>query len=174
MQINPKRDHNTSIDSPVAPPVAEDVDGGRGKRTKKKRRLSAGEEIDPDTIDDDGHILLPRKKSHARPSLPVPPPAPVVEAKSTSEDQAYFDRIEKNNRKPNLKNMRAACPAWATTRRALQSGAEYFRNPKKIEGGSVEVGVGGVARGVIFEGRSVGGGNYWGVKGAAGTMVTSL
>ncbi len=58
--------------------------------------------------------------------------------------------------------MSGQCSLWAVTRRALQGAAEYLRNPVMTDGASVEIGEGGIARGVILEGQEPEPKGYWG------------
>jgi len=145
------------------------VDAGRrGQRVRKKRRLSAAGEIDPNDIDDNGTVLKKARRrttsdSNSMPLLPL-----------TADDRAYFSRIDANNARPPLADMRGSCPVWANTRQALQAAAEYLRQPVKTVGGCVQIGVGGVARGVILEGQTPGQGTFWGSGTQAGTILISL
>jgi hypothetical protein len=144
-----------------------DDDQGRGKRVKKKRRLSANGEVDPTTVDNDGSPLKSvRRTAH---STYIAQPRDVFAA-----DKAYATRLEANASKRPLDGMRSPCPVWANNRRALQAAVEYFRNPIRTEGGSVEVGTGGLARGVILEGTPPGQGTFWGQGNETGTIVACL
>lgn len=53
-----------------------------------------------------------------------------------------------------LSDMRLPCPVWSNTRKALQSAVEYLRAPSRTGGASVDIGPGGMARGVILEGKA--------------------
>lgn len=164
-------------------PTGMTAEGLPAKRVKKKRRLSASNEIDPDSLDldDSPRNKKPRKRV---PTIPHPPSlSPTIAksdmhnanpAKHTSADAAYFERIDRNARRPLLASQRSACPVWAKTRKALQAATEYLRNPVRTDGGSVEIGVGGVARGVILEGDASGCGTFWGESDHYGTIVTCL
>lgn len=158
-------------------------DNGRGKRVKKKRRLSATGEVDPESLNADGTVIKKRKQAkasiststgtshqHQHQQLHQVP----LEGPLSPEDQAYFDRIEENGKKPRLSEMRATCPVWSTTRKGLQAAAEYLRNPSKTAGASVEIGVGGVARGVILEGVPPSSRCFWGVQEDAGTIMVPM
>lgn len=142
-----------------------DEEGGRGKRVRKKRRLSSAGEIDPNVLNDDGSV---NKKARVKSNVHV------KEIPLTAEDRAYFARVAQNELRGPLSIYRTACPLWARTRRALQSAAECFRQPDKTIGASVGIGMGGVARGIIFEGDAPGKGVFWGEGERAGTIVTSM
>jgi hypothetical protein len=155
--------------------------GGRGMRVKKKRRLSAAGMIDPNTVDANGTLLKPRKRQPRPSELPLPVSAPSYSRSTESAapplslaDQAYANRELENSMKPQRTKMKGPCPVWAKTRRALLSTLEYMQNPRRVEGGSVEIGSGGIARGIILEGVAPGQGTYWGVGKEAGTIVTCL
>jgi len=137
----------------------------RSKRVRKKRRLSAAGEIDPNDLNDDGSLA---KKPRPKPN------GHVQELPLTAGDRAYFARIEQTALRPPLSDMKGPCPVWAKTRHALQSAAEYLRQPVKTVGASVGIGAGGVARGVILEGQAPGQGVFWGRGKQAGTIVTSM
>lgn len=146
----------------------EDI--GRGKRVKKKRRLSATGEIDPQSVNDRGTVVKRRKQAAAA-SISQPPE---MEGPLSVEDQRYFARIKDNETRPRLSEMKGTCPVWSTTRRGLQAGTEYLRNPSRTAGASVEIGVGGVARGLILEGLTASTRHFWGVQGDAGTLVVPM
>lgn len=117
-------------------------DEGRGKREKKKRRLSGDsvERVRPD-----------------RPFVPPPPPMPQAPTRTlpvTADDKAYFQRVDANKARPPLSDMCGPCPVWSNTRRGLQSAVQYLRNPGRTGGASVDIGPGGLARGVILEGQT--------------------
>ena len=141
-------------------------DNGRGKRVKKKRRLSATGEIDPSEVPLNGTI----RKS--RPSVPraPPPPRPTLSA----SERAYNERVRLNKLKPVLKDMRGGYPMWARTRRSLMTMAEYLRNPIRTDGASVDIGHGEIARGVILEGEAPGRPGFWSQDKWAGTIVASM
>lgn len=170
-------------------------ESGRGKRVRKKRRLSAEGQIDPDTLDDDGNPrAVDPSPSHSRhtqhtplshqsrsnnkgatkprsslPSKTIKPNQPMTKA-----DEEYFRLLEENAKKPGLREMTSPCPVWSHTRRALCSATEYLRNPIRSEGASVEVGEGGIARGVILEGKPPGRATYWGTGKEAGSMLSNM
>lgn len=177
------------------------TDSLQGKRVPKKRRLSANGEIDPESLQSDGTLKKPRKRpsnpvapashlpynGHASSSssshLPLgtagayypgsgtdATPAPALSA----ADEAYLDRLERNAEKPYLTEMSGQCSLWATTRRALQGVAEYLRNPVMTDGASVEIGEGGIARGVILEGQEPEPKGFWGQRRMAGTMICAM
>lgn len=143
---------------------------GRGKRIRKARRLGS-DELDPNNLLPDGTLKRVVKKKPPRPAVPV---FTADEPPMTKDDEAYFARVEANAARPALRDMRGACPVWALKRRDLSAAAEYLRDPKKTEGGSVEIGVGGLARGVILEGVAPGQGTFWGKGAQAGTIVVGL
>jgi hypothetical protein len=170
---------------------------GRGKRTKKKRRLSAGEEIDPETLDEHGQLRANAraKKSKvssddsqayaasasmakAGPSHAAPQPLAEWDASAapsrSGADEGYFARLERNAMRPPLRDMQHACPVWAKTRRALQVGVDYLRRPRATRGASVDIGLGGIARGVILEGDVDDAGAYWGTKRMTGSIVVAM
>lgn len=62
-------------------------------------------------------------------------------------------------------------PVWADSRAALLASLEYFRNPRPIIGGSVEIAKNGAARAVMLEGAGKG---YWGQGEKAGTIAVFL
>ncbi|OCF35309.1 hypothetical protein I316_02855 [Kwoniella heveanensis BCC8398] len=139
--------------------IAMDLDSSQLQATKKRRSSVGGE----------NSAKRARRKS-GRDSL-----APLQgEILITPADRAYLDRLEANNRKPPLTNMNGPCPVWAKTRRALQSAVEYLRDPKQTAGGSVELGVGGIARGLILEGDVGAQGLYWGTGEHSGTIITTI
>ncbi|WRT66916.1 uncharacterized protein IL334_003881 [Kwoniella shivajii] len=129
----------------------------------RKRRLSSAAEADTKRT---------RRKSNRDSIGPLPSSSNLP---MTLMDQAYFSRLEVNARRPPLSDMNGPCPVWAKSRRALQVAAEYLREPKKTAGASVEIGVGGIARGVILEGKVIGAqGVFWGKGREAGTIVTAI
>ena len=149
--------------------LASDNADGRVKRVRKERRLSATGEVDPDDLDDDGRFNrnARRKSSHLQNGQSK-------EVSPNADDRLYFARLDQNCQRLPLRDMKGLCPVWAKTRRALQSAADYLRQPVKTVGASVHVGVGGIARGVILEGQAAGQGTYWGTGKRAGTIVTSM
>jgi hypothetical protein len=92
----------------------------------------------------------------------------------TSSDAAYFERIEKNLKRRAFKSMKHACPVWANTRMALQASTEYFRSPRRTAGASVEIGLGGVARGVVLEGEAPAHRYLWGTGEQIGTLILPM
>ena len=152
--------------------VKDDVgpDGGRGKRVRRKRRLSADGEIDPNDLNADGSVnKKARRKSNIRANGQTSK-APIL----CAADKLYFARLEENAKRPALNDMKGPCPLWAKTRKALQSVAEYLRDPGKTIGACVDIGVGGVARGVILEGAAHEQRAFWGTGAEAGTIITSM
>lgn len=158
----------------------DDVEAtGRGKRVRKKRRLSADGEVDPNDYDDDG-LPIPKQRPEPPRSPPAAPPpradpiGPLIADPPVSpDDERYHERVEANAKKPPLVKMKGPCPVWAHTRRALQSALGYLRNPVKTVGASVEI-EGGIAKGVILEGEPPGEKHYWGTGPLAGTILTSM
>ena len=143
--------------------IGEDGDGGRGKRVRKKRRLSASGEVDPNDLDDEGTMLMkpPTSRRVPKPSIPLngpPDPSP------TADDKAYLTRVEANSKLPVLHPSRGPCPVWSNTRQALRAATEYFRQPIKTAGASVEIGNGKIARGVILEGKPTSSKTYWNLQ----------
>ncbi|WWC85264.1 uncharacterized protein L201_000126 [Kwoniella dendrophila CBS 6074] len=133
--------------------------------SSKKRRLSSTAEADPKRV---------RRKSNTirdtNSLLPLSSDLPL-----SKTDREYFSRLEDNARKSPLTDMRGPCPVWAKTRRSLQVAAEYFRNPTSSAGASVEIGAGGIARGVILEGEVMGAqGLFWGQGKDTGIIMTSI
>ena len=102
------------------------------------------------------------------------PKVPKADPTLSADDRAYFARVEANSQKAWLKSMKGACPVWADTRRALCSAVDYLKEPTKTVGASVDMGKGGVARGVILEGQPLGQGGFWGKGSQAGTIVCSM
>jgi hypothetical protein len=159
---------------------------------KKKRRLSLTDEVDPNHIDTSVIISLPpRHITSPPPSVAAPTSLPKLKKpqlkkssyaqprrKSTTaitpEETAFLSRVAKNAAKPALKDMKGTCPIWSNTRKALQSAAEYLRDPVKTQGASVHIGVGGVARGLILEGEIQDTGVYWGEGEQAGSILTYM
>lgn len=126
-------------------------------------------------LDDHGQLKKPKKRA-PRPSInpptlldPFSPDAPY-----SSADQAYFNRIASNNARTPLKDMKHACPVWATSRRALEVSADYFQGSRKTFGASVSVGLGGVARGVLLEGETAHGAAFWGYDEQCGTIMVPM
>ncbi|WWD01676.1 hypothetical protein V866_008622 [Kwoniella sp. B9012] len=147
-----------NLDQPMS------TNGGKEK-PRKKRRLSggAGGEIGVKRI---------RRKSHRDSTsvLPHTSKHPLSPA-----DRQYFSRLEANAKKPPLTDMHGPCPVWAKTRGSLHAACEYLRNPKTTAGASVEIGVGGIARGVILEGDIPDAqGAYWGMGKDTGTIITAI
>ncbi|KAK4687126.1 hypothetical protein P7C73_g2983, partial [Tremellales sp. Uapishka_1] len=160
------------------------AENGRGKRVKKKRRFSSAEDplLSSPPYSPAGPIPKKARSSEDPPLDMVDPPLDIVDPLPTLEpsvpslnadDVRYHERILQNAERPPLTNMKHPCPVWSRTRKALLSSVEYCRNPIKIPGGSVDVGLGGMARSVILEGESVGE-TFWGTGSMAGTIVTSL
>ncbi|WVQ78260.1 hypothetical protein IAT38_000344 [Cryptococcus sp. DSM 104549] len=115
----------------------------------------------------------PRHTTHS-PSLPLPATTNASHLPLSSTDQRYFARLDANTRKAPLAEMLGPCPVWAKTRRSLQAAVEYLREPSKTAGASVDIGVGGIARGVILEGMADAQGIYWGQGDNVGTIMTSI
>jgi hypothetical protein len=136
-------------------------ESGRGKREKKKRRLSEASE--------EGGRSASKSKakataSHAEPEIPL-----------SAEDKAYNERLEINRGRPSLGGkMKAACPVWSNTRRALLSSVDYLTNAVKTGGASVDVGPGKMARGIILEGRAPSDLHYWGRGEQGGTLMLPM
>ncbi|WVF72399.1 hypothetical protein IAT40_007214 [Kwoniella sp. CBS 6097] len=141
--------------------TAMDLDPASGtSHVTKKRRSSTAAENGAKRV---------RRKS-GRDSLgPLQGDIPLSPA-----DRAYFTRLEVNNHKRPLVDMNGPCPVWAKTRRALQASVEYMRDPKQTAGGRVEIGVGGIARGLILEGDIEAQGLYWGTGEHSGTIITAI
>ena len=144
-------------------------DEGRGKRVKKRRRLSLTGEVDPNDYDDTGIKKLMRKVS--KPSLPL---NGSEETLTRVEDAEMARRTEANAARTALGNMTGSCPVWANSKRALEAAAEYFRKPVKTDGASVEIGLAGIARGVILEGQAPDNYTFWTMDERAGTIIVSM
>nr|XP_018264086.1 uncharacterized protein I303_03964 [Kwoniella dejecticola CBS 10117]OBR86244.1 hypothetical protein I303_03964 [Kwoniella dejecticola CBS 10117] len=133
------------------------------QKGQKKRKLSISVQGDPKRV---------RRKSNRDSLGPLPLSTDLPLSRA---DQAYFARLEENAKKPPLRDMYGPCPVWAKTRKSLQSAAEYLRDPKRTAGASVEIGAGGLARGVILEGEVPGAqGIFWGTGKDAGTIITAI
>lgn len=195
----PPAPYVASTSSAVAALAA--TDSLQGKRVPKKRRLSANGEIDPESLQSDGTLKKSRKRpsgveapsqydsynGHVSSSSHPPPSTaamhhPVSSTEATAApaqpmsaaDRAYVERLQRNAEQPYLTEMSGQCSLWAVTRRALQGAAEYLRNPVMTDGASVEIGEGGIARGVILEGQEPGPKGYWGERKMAGTMFCAM
>lgn len=159
--------------------VVED-ESGRGKRVKKKRRLSASDEVDPNLLNFDGSGL---RKARSRPSRPVTqlPPSSSTgylrpeDVTPTDEDRAY-DEVCSGNTSQELEDPRGIPPFWADRRRAVQAALPYFRDPVATDGAKVDIGPSGIARGVILDGipRESVGASFFGMGERAGTIVTNM
>jgi hypothetical protein len=112
-------------------------------------------------------------RSFKRP-LRKAPAVPTADPPISADDRAYYARVEANNRKEGLRGMKGECPVWADTRKELCAAVEYLRDPRKTAGASVEVGKGGIARGVILEGQAPAQEGFWGRGERAGTIVCSM
>lgn len=157
--------------------VAEE--GGRGKRVKKKRRLSASDEVDPNHLNFDGTGL---RKARARPSKAVTQlpsssagylrPEDVI---PTEEDVKYKSLCD-SHMAPALQHPRGIPPFWANRRRALQSALPSFRDHIKTDGALVDIAPSGVARGVILEGapHETTEAHFFGTGERAGTILTNM
>lgn len=149
-----------------------------GKKAKPFEPLTAPYPFPPypSSSNDTPVAPKPGHNTHAVSKRPVrnAPKVPTADPAMTANDRAYFARIEANDRKEGLKAMKGECPVWADTRKALCSAVEYLRNPSKTVGASVEVGKGGIARGVILEGQAPGSKTFWGRGERAGTIVCSM
>ena len=143
---------------------------GRGKRVKKKRRLSVSGEVDPNEYDDLGGIRKPmRRVSKMDISLNGD-----SERLNSAGERAFHARIEANNQRPRLTDMSGSCPVWAHSKKALEAAVEYLRQPVKSIGASVEVGAGGMARAVLLEGQAPDQHTYWRMDSSGGTILTSM
>lgn len=156
----------------------EDEEGGRGMRVKKKRRLSASDELDPTTLSWDGSSVK-KPRSKPRPSAvntPLRGPLRPEDVQPTDADGEYYAALKVNDERPLLDNMRGFCPLWSDRRQALTAACKHFENSYKVAGASVSVGTSGVARGVILDNTPVGSvaGSYFGMEERAGTIVTSM
>lgn len=157
---------------------ASDTDGedaGRGKRVRKKRRLSATDEVDPNLLNLDGSLRKPRAKGPRIPGLPGPGAGAnrPEDVRVTEDDARYRAAVEANDQRPDLSSMRGFCPVWANRRRELFAAAEYLRAPVPTAGASVDIGRSGVARGVILEGPSSPK-TFWGEGGQAGSIAAYM
>ena len=151
---------------------------------QKRRRLSPGRAsprpVSTTTTTQDAPkasaVAAPKKRinriNHTQPAALTATSYP--DDPLSSADAAYFERIEANQKRPAFKTMKHACPVWTNTRMALQASTEYFRSPRRTAGGSVEIGLGGVARGVILEGEAPKARHVWGAGLQIGTMILPL
>lgn len=172
----PPKSDSEEDDSDGGPSVPED--GGRGKRVKKKRRLSASDEVDPSLLNFDGTGIrkprAPRAVKSGLPGLNAEPIRP-EDVPPSRADIAHFDAVAKNDARPELHDMRGFAPVWADRRRALASAVESFRAPQPVPGASVSIGPSGIARGVILEGQPpLEMRTYWGTGERIGTIITSM
>lgn len=153
-------------------------DGGRGKRIKKKRRLSASDEVDPNLLNFDGSgFRKPRAARQPKAGLPgaTMEPTRPEDVTPSKADVEHFESVAKNNERPDLHDMRGFAPVWADRRRALAAAVEAFRAPQTTPGASVSVGPSGIARGVILEGKPpLEMRTYWGTGERIGTIITSM
>lgn len=124
-------------------------------------------------------VLAPDSDAKARfrlttglPSIFTPPLSGPPVLKPADKD--YEQRVLENSRRPDLMNTERPIQVWATRRAGLTSTLEYFQNPSKVEGGSVEIGGGGVARAIMLEGDRGDGYVFWGVDKSSGTLVFPL
>jgi hypothetical protein len=169
---------------------------GRGRRVKKRRRLSDTYEVDkvsPQKLERSGSQARPdangyeddlpsrstaHPASNANPrrskSINDSPPPIDISSSRKAKDDTYFARLEVNARKPPLSDMKGPCPVWSATRKALSAATEYLRDLTPCEGGSVCVAEGGVARGLILEGNVLGEKPFWGEGEDAGSIAASL
>lgn len=145
---------------------AQHDDSGRGKREKKKRRLSnASDEEAQSKSTKSNKNNQPAGSASRVESLPP----------LSKEDQAYFDRVTANRSRPSLGGrMKGPCPVWSNTRRALLSSVEYMANPVRTIGASVAIGPGGMARGIILEGQAPSDLTYWGKGSTGGTLLLPM
>lgn len=164
-------DKNEGTQSPV-------IEGGRGKRVKKKRRLSASDEVDPTTLRSNGHSAKKSRPSvtgQNRAIIPRPPSKNIKRMQAQiKEDEAYASRVAINAAKPQLRNYDSDVPLRSQTRRALYATAEYFSRPGKTAGASIEIGAAGLARGVLLEGVAPGTGNWWQLSQNSGTIIAHM
>lgn len=153
-----------------------DDEGGRGKRVKKQRRLSASDEVDPNLLSFDGTTL---KQPRSRPSRPNPLPRPhdlparPEDVDPSSSDRDYEQRAMENSEKPGLGQTRGPCPIFANRRQALTAACSWMRNPVETNGALVDIGTSGIARGVVLQGRPWTK-SFWGEREDAGTIVTTM
>lgn len=139
----------------------EDAEG-RGKRVKKKRRLSASDEVDPNTLGWDG---TPLKKPRGRPRvaapiLPFNGPLRPEDVKLTYLDVKSEAELAENTARPPLADPRDFSPMWADRPHAFTAAAGRFQSPIKTMGAWVARAANGQAQGVILTGQpetSVGG-----------------
>jgi len=167
-------------------PISEDVldgSGGRGKRIKKKRRLSAADEIAPSPVKPNApakksrpstaHVVPKKERPDLPAALPLPPQTP--QSSQTRSQKEYNARLITNRSKPALDQAAlASIPVWADTHRALLVCSEYLNRPSKTHGASVEIGAGGLARGLILEGVAPGYGNYWRTDNSVGSIIINM
>lgn len=152
------------------------TEGGRGKRVRKKRRLSASDELDPNLLNFDGTGLRkPRPRASRVSHLPPPRLGPLrpEDVRPSDDDVRYRAAVAANDERPPLTDMRGFCPAWADRRRGLFGAAEYLRNPVPTTGASVDIGASGLARGVVLEGQPSQPG-WWGEGARTGTIVAAM
>jgi hypothetical protein len=173
------------MSGPVRPPPekgkgranGEESDEGRGKRVKKKRRLSAADEMDPNTLNFDGTGI---RKARARPSKPPALPSSRAgylrpeDVTPTPEDEAYA--VLAAREAPALEDPRGIPPFWAERRLALQGALLNFGDPVRTTGASVGIGRSGVATSIVLDGapnESVEA-HFFGTGERAGTILANM
>lgn len=156
----------------------ESGDEGRGKRVKKKRRLSASDEMDPNTLNFEGTGIRKARSRQPKPITQLPSSSAGYlrpeDVTPTQEDEQYAALAAREA--PALEDPRGIPPFWAGRRRALQAALPYFRNPIRTDGAAVDIGPSGVARGVILDGapnESVEA-HFFGTAERAGTILTNM
>lgn len=154
-------------------------EGGRGKRVKKKRRLSASDEVDPNQLNFEGTAL---RKARARPSRPVTQlPSSSAgyhrpeDVTPTAEDLKYKSLCDIQTA-PDLKDPRGIPPFWADRRRALEAALLQFRNLVWTDGAAVRLGLSGLGVGIVLDGvpHATTEPHFFGTGERAGTILTNM
>ncbi|ORX39673.1 hypothetical protein BD324DRAFT_678783 [Kockovaella imperatae] len=141
-----------------------------GKRVKKRRKLSLAGDTHLNGVENEGSVTKPMRRT-SKPGFPL---AMRDDSPPQIEDRDMMHRIQVNAAKGRLSDMSGACPVWANSKRTLEVAVEYLRQPVRTDGASVQVGVGGIARGVILEGEPPDDRTFWQMDQSPGTIITSI
>ncbi|BEJ16262.1 hypothetical protein CspHIS471_0508670 [Cutaneotrichosporon sp. HIS471] len=153
----PVRGPSGSMDKGKGRANGEEIgDEGRGKRVKKKRRLSADDEMDPNTLNFEGTAI---RKARPRPSKTPQQPSSSAgylrpeDIKPTPEEEAYAALAERDVPQLPLDMIRGKPPFWAERRSTLQAAITNFNSSLiRTDGAWVDYGHSGIARGVVLDG----------------------